>query len=296
MKALRRAAAALAVTCVAHGTAPAAGDEVTIEQPRAFGHVIGDLLTQRVLLERGGHGVQPRSLPGAGRVGSWLERRGARIERDGAGRRWLVVEYQLVNAPQALATVQLPRWELPLTGGGAALQVPEWPLSVAPLTPRSAFSAGALTALRPDLPPPRIDTQPIERRVAVLGAVLALVLCAWLVWWLWRNRGDAAQLPFARALRELHALSNGAEAGPPAWQALHRAFDRTAGLVVQASTLPRLFERAPHLLPLRGAIEAFYAQSAAHFYGCGEAAPEHVPLSLRVLCGQLCRAERRHAR
>lgn len=300
MKAWQRAAAGLALAWT-QGAAPGAGigggiDAATVEQPRAFGHVVGDLLTQRVLLEQGGHGVDPQALPGVGRVGSWLERRAARIERDGAGRRWLLVEYQLVNAPQALATVRLPRWDLPLADGAGVLQVAEWPISVAPLTPRSAFSAGALTALRPDLPPPRVDTRPVARRLALMGAALALVLSAWLAWWLWRNRSEAARLPFASARRELRAWPGGDDAAAPAWQALHRAFDRTAGQVVQASTLPRLFERAPHLLPLRAPIEAFYAHSAARFFG-GAAAPASVPApSLPALCERLCRAERRHAR
>lgn len=288
-----RAAAALAVTYVAHGAALAAGDEATVEQPRAFGHVIGDLLVQRVLLEHGGRDVEPQSLPGAARVGSWLERRGAGIERDAGGRRWLVVEYQLVNAPQALATVRLPRWDLPLAGGAGVLQVAEWPLSVAPLTPRNAFAAGALVPVRPDLAPPHVDTRPIERHLAMLGTAQVLVLAAWLGWWLWRNRSEAARLPFARARRELRAMQPADTVATPAWQALHRAFDRTAGQVVQTSTLPHLFERAPHLLPLREAIEAFYAQSTARFYGDEE--PPSTSLSLQRLCAELCRAERGHA-
>lgn len=294
MKPRQRTAAALAIAWAAHGPVFAVTDEATVEQPRAFGHVIGDLLTQRVLLERGGREVQPQGLPTPGLVGRWLERRSARLKRDDDGRRWLVVEYQLVNAPQALATVQLPRWELPLAGGAGVLQVAEWPLSVAPLTPRHAFAAGALATLRPDLPPPVADTQAIERRIGLLCAALALVLAAWLAWWLWRNRTEAARLPFARARQELRALRDD-DAATPAWQAMHRAFDRAAGQVVQGSSLPRLFERAPHLQALRGPIEAFYAQSAARFYG-DATVPEPDPLSLQALCAQLCRAERRHAR
>ena len=38
---------------------------------------------------------------------------------------------------------------------------------------------------------------------------------------------------------------------PEAWRALHRAFDQTAGRVVQTATLPALFERVPQLQSLR---------------------------------------------
>ena len=46
-----------------------------VEQPRPFGYVVGDVLTQRILLQVEGHGFEPAALPRAERVGVWLERR-----------------------------------------------------------------------------------------------------------------------------------------------------------------------------------------------------------------------------
>jgi mxaA protein len=74
---------------------------------------------------------------------------------------------------------------------------------------------------------------------------------------------------------------------------MHQAFDRTAGRVVQAATLPVLFQAASHLDPVRSRVEAFFAQSRELFFGAG--LPEH-PISVRDLCGELRRIERRHER
>src|SRR6185437_10148244 len=76
----------------------------SVTQPRPFGYVVGDLLEQRVLLQANRHGLVPASLPRPGRVSVWLERRGVRIASDAQGRHWLIVEYQLINAPQGLTT------------------------------------------------------------------------------------------------------------------------------------------------------------------------------------------------
>jgi mxaA protein len=72
---------------------------------------------------------------------------------------------------------------------------------------------------------------------------------------------------------------------------LHRAFDRTAGQVVHAATLSDLFQQAPHLLPLREKIERFFAQSGERFFGAGMPAQ---PLSVRKLCTELRKLEKRH--
>ena len=70
------------------------------------------------------------------------------------------------------------------------------------------------------------------------------------------------------------------------------AIDRTAGRVMQRTTLATLFERAPHLAPQREPIERFYAQSAARFF-TGAPAADGDPLSLRELCTELRRFEKR---
>ncbi len=262
--------------------------EAAVQQPRPFGHFIGDVVTQRALLEAAGRELEP-TLPRAGRVGVWFERRPTRIETDADGRRWLVLEYQIVNAPQTVTTIELPSLEIRDTIGEHALFVPAQAIEVAPLTD-STSSVDLAHALRADHASPHIPTRPIRRRALALGGASAAILAAWLIWIGWRNWVARREQPFARAWVEVHTLD---EHAPETWQAMHRAFDRTAGRVVQSGTLAALFQTAPHLSPLRARIEQFYVQSSELFFGSG--LPDD-SLSVRELCRDLRRLERRHER
>ena len=262
-----------------------------VEQPRPFGHVVGDILTQRVLLAAD-RLPAPGSLPGPQRLSSWIERRPARVERAPDGRRWLVVDYQVVNAPLSPTTVRIPAWRLGGDAAQPAQLVPAWPVDVSPITARAAPGSSGWQ-LRPDRPPPTIATGPLRLRLLLASAALAACIAAWAGWLAWRRRRDATTLPFASALR---ALAREHDGDGRAWRALHAAFDRTAGEVLRASTLPRLFERAPQFEPLRERIEGFYAQSAARFFGDGRAKAVEGPASPLALCRDLRRVERRSAR
>ncbi|HEY1290582.1 MAG TPA: calcium incorporation protein MxaA [Burkholderiales bacterium] len=278
MAALRIACAITAVF-VATGVYPAA--MAVVEQPRPFGYVVGDVMTQRVLLAIDGHELAPAALPKAERVNVWLERRPARIESLPGGHRWLALDYQVINAPQSLTTVNLPAFELRSASDGATLTIAAWPISV------NALTSDGSTELRPDRPAPAIATAPIRRQIAVWSSAFLLVLAAWLGWLAWRNWRAAAARPFAHALHEMRYLDGTA---PEAWRALHRAFDQTAGRVVQTATLPALFEGVPQLRSLRPEIERFFTQSSELFFGGGLPADR---MSARALCAQLRRIERR---
>jgi mxaA protein len=268
----------------------AAAPNAIVEQPRPFGYVVGDILTQRILLQLEGREFEPATLPRAERVGVWLERRTLRIVSSDDGRRWLVADYQVINAPQVLTLVSVPAWELQPKTGRTPLRIGEWPISVAALSPRSPFGKGDLADFRPDHPAPIIATEPMRQRIAIWSGALAITLALWLGWFLWREWRATSTRPFARALREMRRLEDSA---PQAWHALHRAFDRAAGQAVQAAMLSELFRRAPYLLPLRGKIEQFFVQSGERFFG---AALPAQPLSVRKLCSELRRLEKRHER
>jgi hypothetical protein len=54
-----------------------------------------------------------------------------------------------------------------------------------------------------------------------------------------------------------------------------------------------LFNEAPHLQPLRGRIEEFFAASSERFFGAGA---QSASVSVHALCDDLQRIERRHER
>ncbi|MFC4314308.1 hypothetical protein ACFPN2_34910 [Steroidobacter flavus] len=259
--------------------AGARSSPAVVDQPRPFGYVVGDLVTQRVLLN-----FEPAALPPGQRVSIWFERRPPRIEKTSDGHRWLVIDYQLINAPPELATVQLPAWEIKDKTHGAQLKIPATPISIAPL-----ISNASGAELRPDRNVSTIDTAPSRASVVLWSIALGITLVVWLAWFQWRNWRDSHNRPFARALHDLRHLD---ETAPEAWQAVHRAFDQTAGRVLQIETLPTLFEHAPHLQPQRAEIERFFAQSNERFFGAG---PPSNLVSVRALCQELRRIERRQA-
>lgn len=282
--------AALLVFAVAAGTASAA----TVEQPRAFGHVIGDVLTQRVLLEQAGRPLQPGALPSAARIDLWLERRPSRIETDAEGRRWLAIDYQVINAPRALTAVSLPALSI-ATASGVPLALPAWPISIGPLTPLEVAAQGDLQPLRPDRAVASLPTYALGQQLKFSVLALLAVLVAWLGWWAWRNRREAQQLPFANAWRELKRI--GDPASPEAWRVLHRALNRSAGRVVHHASLPQLMAEAPYLRPLQPRLEEFYRESTRRFFFAESVAAAAQPegaYPLRPLCRALRDAEKRH--
>jgi mxaA protein len=277
----------------AESAAPAA-DVVAaiIEQPRSFGHVLGDVLTQRVLLEHAGRPLQPGAMPAATRVDLWLERRPPRIETDAQGRRWLAIDYQLINAPRALSAIALPALSL-ATVSGPTLALPAWPISIAPLTPAEVFGQGDLQPLRPDRPVAALPTDAIERQLRLSLTALAGVLLAWLAWWAWRNASEARRLPFAQAWRDLKRIDDPASA--QGWRIVHRALNASAGFVVHGAGVPRLVAEAPYLRPLQPRLEDFYRESTRRFFAAdADRAAADPSYPLKPLCRALRDAEKRH--
>ncbi|HSW06555.1 calcium incorporation protein MxaA [Aquabacterium sp.] len=276
------------LVAVLAGSSVARADAVapTLQQPRAFGHLLGDVLTQRLPIGSD----ELAAVPPAGRIGAWLDRRAPRIETDAAGLRWLLVDYQVVNVPRTLATVQLPALTLKARSG-ATWALPGWPISIGPLIPDDEAAPGDLPHLRPDRPLADRPTAPARQRLhAALGA-LALTLLAWLGWWLWRHQREAVRLPFARAWRELRRFDRAALAAEPdAWRCLHRALADTAGSAAQAATLAGLLARAPQLRPLQPQLEDFYRCSSERFFA---AVPKPATVPLRDLCRALRDVEKR---
>ncbi|WP_234413976.1 calcium incorporation protein MxaA [Ideonella sp. A 288] len=282
---------AAAAPAASAASAPAPGVIATTEPPRSFGHVLGDVLTQRVLLAIGGVPVQPVAWPAAGRLDRWLERRPARVDTDRQGRRWLVVEHQVINAPQALMAIELPALRIATTGGGVLVVAP-WPVSIGPLAPAEVFGRGDLQAMRPDREVPLRDTAALQRDLQRTLSVLAAVLLAWSLWWGWRQWQDAQRLPFAQAWARIRRLEAG---DAEAWLAMHHALNLSAGRVVHGATLAQWLADAPHLAPLQDRLEAFYRRSAERFYA-DDTAARAAEFPLAALSRALRDAERRHQR
>jgi len=125
--------------------------------------------------------------------------------------------------------------------------------------------------LRPSPEPAKL---PVAAEVAgVLASVaLALACAGWLLW-----RYDRlpflpyAPGPLARTWRRWRRR-DGSDA-EALLRDMHAALSRCAGETLYPSTLHRLFDRAPFLVPLRERIEPLFAASWNAFYGTPGEAP-----------------------
>jgi mxaA protein len=268
----------------------AAAQSMHAGEPRAYGYVLGDVITQRVPLMARGEPFIPEALPPAGRVGRSFWRRGARIERDEAGQPWLAVEYQLINAPQTLEVWFLPALQLkgadPRSG---VLDIAPWRFSVGPLTPQEGFRDEGLGAMRGDKFPAPISLAPLERRIRLAAAALVLTLLLWIASLALRRHLMRRRLPFAAALRDLRRMPDDTQ---EAWRRMQHALNEAAGEVVRTGNLDVLIQRRPWLQGERVAIEQFCRDASAFFFGGDAPAAAY---ALRQFARRLSTLERRHA-
>ncbi|ACC72934.1 hypothetical protein PPMP20_28385 [Paraburkholderia phymatum] len=268
-------------------------EPATVQQPRAFGHVLGDVVTQQVLLDSGASADEILVMPSTGRVDAWLERRAPSFRTDPDSRRWLVLDYQVMNSPRGPTVTTTPPLQLRLASG-KTLDVAPAPLSIGPLAPSSAADAQRLPGLQPDRLLAPESTAHLQRALIVWSALGVASIAAWLGWWRWRHARDARQLPFAKAWARFGSQDDAAlDANPEAWRGLHRALDEAAGRVVLSGSVPDLAEKAPHLRELQPQLEQFFQRSSDRFFGD---LPAATPFSLRALYRALYRAEKRHHR
>ena len=279
----------LAAACAAWLALPAAASDGDLPPaPRTFGYTLGDLIVQQVPLVRDGKDFELESLPPPGRVGRSFWRRAARTVQDAQGRRWLLVEYQILNAPQVLEMWFLPPLQLKGAGAGV-IDVEPWRFSIAPLTPPEAFDAPGLGAMRDDLLPAPVPLAPLVRRARLAAAALGMTLLLWGMALYLRRRSLHNRLPFARALRDLTAMPDDT---PQAWRCLQHALNDAAGQVVRSGNVDQLLASAPYLAGERAAIEQFCREASALFFS--GAAPVRAA-SVRALARRLRRLERQYA-
>lgn len=290
-----------AVPALDMATAPTAA--VTVTPERNFGYVIGDVLTQHILLPDSFTQADLLELSDVTRVSTWLERQAALIETPADSERVLILQYQIINAPPSIISVALP--ELTLAPASAEPRViPAWPFTLGPLTANlsqtdaagidSSLPAVDGILLKADRALAQLDeSRPAERlRRALL--LLALTLASWAGWYLWRNHHDKVRLPFAQAWHSLSSRRQRkhGDADSP-WKTLHHAFNQSAGCVVNASSIDTLLETHDWLRPLEPRIRAFYDASAARHYALPA---RDEPFDVKALARELADSERRNSR
>jgi mxaA protein len=239
-------------------------------EPRAFGYHVGDTVERELIVHiPNGFVLDEASLPRPGARGKALELQhvSQRNESEAGGTRLVLqLRYQVFMAPTEVRTLEIAPFSLGFKGEGRdqSLRIDAWPVTVSPLVPLEVSPREGLGELRPDLPPPSIDTRPTQRRLMVYGVVLLLCL-AWLAQVYlalpWRSR---RKRPFASAWRQLNHLPAAAQRA--AFQRVHEALNQTAGEVVFAHGIDRFVAAQPRYAGLRSDLLQFFQQSRHEFF------------------------------
>ena len=293
----------LGVLTLAPRASAEAASSVSVDNPRAFGHFIGDQLERHIeLTVPYSYGLAQEDLPKLGRVTPWFALIAATVQSTPgfAGVHYrIVLTYLAINSPVQARVVELPAVRLKFSAAGKSgksfeEKVEEWPISLAPLT--TVSNRVGLEEMRPNRTPKLMDATTAQTRFAVYltlaGATLLFVLFAQLAWpWLKHRNG-----PFATAYRNLKSLAK----DPPsaanlqaALRTLHRAFDETAGVRVFPEQLDQFLSRYPQFSDLRATTQRFFTVSRGEFFDKGADAEARRLDWLLNLCGDYRARERR---
>jgi mxaA protein len=306
----RQQACGLALTCITTA-AGAQGLQASTAEPRAFGYHVGDVVVRSIQLQvPAGLQIDATSLPTVGRRGRAFELRQVQWQGpsrwgapDSHGRstQQLRLEYQVFVSPPQVRTLELPplvlRFEGTASAGDAGalraqeLRIDAWPITVSPLMPVDPSPRQGLGEWQPDAAPPLLNTRPQRLRLMACAGLLALLL-AYLAhvyggapWWAKRGR------PFQQAWRQLQSLRTArggaqdvgqASQQRQAFEALHQAFNTTAGAVLFAPGLVDFINAHPRYGALRADLEEFFQRSTQEFFEA------HAPSAQMPWLLQLC--------
>ena len=270
------------------GAAYAKARLVDVEEPKQFGYFIGDVLERTALIElSGADRLVTASRPEPGQIKYWLWLRNVQTEElSRQGRRFLKVRlaYQIFYAPLQPQRLTLPSVSLLFRSesGETKTTLPPFTFLAAPLRELTSRQGGGERDEADEIPRLMPDAQPQLRstareRTTMLLSSMAGVLAFGLLlyhqaWWPF---GARRRRPFTVAARQIAALKRSAITDldtdlrgvlRPAFLAMHRALDETAGQRLLANDQPSFFAEHPGLVSRRGEIGRFFEASGALFF------------------------------
>lgn len=246
---------------------------MSLEAPRDFGYVIGDVIRHMVVIDtKRGAGIDPNSLPKEGWVNRWLWLRRVSLrvrEKDRVLRHRLTLEYQTFYAPREVKNLSIPAFSLALSGSAETLEILAWRFTMAPIRELSVARVDGLEPMRPDAAPALLETKRHRWQLFAAMVTAAAAVTAWAYYAAWLPYGRRGR-HFVVACRALRSLQ-GQVANPAVVRAgfiyLHRAFDGTWGEPLFREGLPDFFRSHPAYALLRSEIEAFFLDSYEVFFG-----------------------------
>lgn len=187
-----------------------------VQTPRPFGYVIGDKITQRILVEvRKDVELQYSSLPAKGTINRWLNLNKVKINKQKSNDDWhyqIDLTYQVFYAPLEVKMLDLPAFTLQFKQFGNTVKqnVPVWHFTSAPLRELAIRKDNGIEYMRPDQTAPLIDNSAVTTRLMIFS-VIACLIAGYLAW----LYGLLSFLPkyqiFKKPTRQLAKLTEGDE-------------------------------------------------------------------------------------
>ena len=266
------------------GPRPACAESVILDfqvaNPRPFGYVIGDTIERKIEVEvPRPFALENSKLPKAGRVDTWLDLQEVKLASSPglhSTHYRLTLIYQLVNSPEAVENLALPKISLRFVNGNRTMtqDAPEYFFSAAPITPPEVLGGEGLDVMRPDQPPMPISDA--LHRVLFLFSLSVLILALLYMSYLRFGLPWRGPRPFAWAYRDLRRLAkraDGEEAFRQAMRRVHRALDQTAGRPLFREQLSPFFAEHPRFARMQSTTEKFFEISQSEFFGTGAGEP-----------------------
>jgi mxaA protein len=282
----------LMLGCSGANNDPLIGFEVTT--PRPFGYVIGDEIPERIVIEtRPGVTLNTASLPAKGPLNRWLNLNDIQIRQSGHHYE-IDLRYQVFYAPLTVKTLTLPGFSLQFGSGDTAFskQVPPWNFTVSPLRDLAVKGAESGATLRPDIPPPLLDTRPALTVIAA-GFVAASLASAYLSflygyfpkWW--------RRTLFKQALKRVAGVSEKDMA--EALRTVHQALNRLNRKPLFRHQLAGFYRANPEYRRLDSQLNWFFNYSNHYFFSRNVSATALDLQKLIALC-KACRQIERGSR
>ncbi len=241
-----------------------------VQTPRPFGYVIGDEITQRILVEvRQGLELQYSSLPAKGSINRWLNLNKVKINKtkDSEGIHYQIdLTYQIFYAPLEVKMLDLPGFTLQFRqfGNTVTKEVPVWYFTTAPLRELVIRRDKGIEYMRPDQPAPFIDNASVTTRL-ILFLTIACSMAAYLAW----LYGLLSFLPkyqiFKKPTQQLTKLTEGDE--EKMLTIFHRALNRLNGKPFFKHHSHSFYQQFPRYKQLQGELDWFFDYSNDYFFG-----------------------------
>jgi mxaA protein len=266
-----------------------------VQNPRPFGYVIGDEISQRIIVEvRHGMDLQYSSLPSKGSVNRWLNLNKVKIKKS-KGKDGQVYQidmtYQLFYAPLEVKMLEIPNFTLQFKQFGNNIEqaIPLWHFTAAPLRELAIRQKDGKEYMRPNMNAPLLNNDAaITRLLFFLSIAIATALyLAWLY-------GLLTFLPkyhiFKKPARKMAKLSG--ENADRLFSIMHNALNKLNGKPLFNHHITDFYQRFPRYQQLNTELDWFFKQSNQYFFSADNAWNASDAEKIKTLCQHCLEIER----